>query len=79
MQALPSPWDWRHGPAPYCHCPHGPYGPHHGHHVPHPFGHHHHGPHGPHGPQGPNPPPWCHCYEELVKNEIQKRKDESKN
>ena len=74
MEGLPSPWDWTHGRAPYCHCP--PHGPHHGHgfhHGPH-HGHHH----GPHGPHGPNPPPWCHCYEDLVKKEIQRRKDDSK-
>lgn len=87
MQDLPTPWDWTHGPAPYCHCPHGPHGPHWPHHGPPHFGFHgphhghhgpHHGHHGPHGPHGPHPPPWCHCYEELVKNEIQRRKDESK-
>ena len=87
MQPLPAPWDWTHGRAPYCHCPHGPHFPHHGpphfgfHGPPH-FGFHcHHGPHGHHGhhgPHGPNPPPWCHCYEELVQNEIKRRKDESK-
>ena len=82
MQPLPAPWDWTHGRAPYCHCPHGP---HFGFHGPPHFGFHchhgphgHHGHHGPHGPHGPNPPPWCHCYEELVQNEIQRRKDESK-
>ena len=78
MQELPAPWDWTHGRAPYCHCPHGPHGPH-GHHGPPHFGFHGpHGHHGPHGPHGPHPPPWCHCYEELVKNEIQRRKNESK-
>ena len=87
MQPLLAPWDWTHGRAPYCHCPHGPHFPHHGpphfgfHGPPH-FGFHghhgHHCHHGPHGPHGPNPPPWCHCYEELVQNEIKRRKDESK-
>ena len=87
MQELPAPWDWTHGPAPYCHCPHGPHGHHGPHHGPPHFGFHGpphfgfhgpHGHHGHHGPHGPAPPPWCHCYEELVKNEIQRRKDESK-
>ena len=82
MQELPAPWDWTHGRAPYCHCPHGPHGHHGPHHGPPHFGFHgpphfgFHGPHGHHGPHGPAPPPWCHCYERMkFKEEKMKVKD----